>query len=727
MAFNFGHDRTPIGLFTEDDERREKLQISSEEIVESQTDILGIKVIPNKTEGDVANALSLMNEELSRIPLDQKRSYHDAVEKCPDEVNDEKKLAFLWREDFDAKLAAVRLVNYWEKRKKVFSERCYQPLTLRTLEHEIPLISSGLFQVLPGKDSSGRAILAYDASLRNMSANPLEEVVRASWYFFHCLIEDVETQKRGCIVLGLLRHAKYNNFDPFLMRALTGLERKCFPIRIMSLHICHPRPFFRAVLPVVKYVLGRRIRARLCFCFGSDKMVIENLNMYGISPESVPAHSGGRLVHDHTQWMCDRLHIEEQRQRGAGTSLNILAAAAVDVQEGEVHHAEKRAKRSHDYTLQKENGYTLVSRSRQASAEEPTYLSGQVQTFSSFNMASLAGITDKNQPTVNAMNQLMLNCVHTANEYQLNRSRQIPPDGQLSQQLSSMNPNSISNQVGPLSSSSMHSSNQHHQISPGYETIDNVANNRSTGAPDLMAVENLLGVLQVPSFVPNSATIASKLVRSSPDVSCKQGQASSALNTHQSLQVGPLVLPRNSQNLSQRQIPRQDQSTSLHVEESEQCFSLPRLLYIPMDEMRVSPFQCLLRKQIEVFVADEELAARTTRGRKKPIHPGQVGIRCRHCRGLPLGAAQQGAMYFPSSLVSMYQTGQKMSSVHFFSNKPCTSMPKDIVREGMTASRAGVGGGKSYWEEAGEMLGLVDTDIGIQFCPSNAQLRIKGS
>jgi len=376
--------------------------------------------------------------------------------------------------------------------------------------------------------------------------------------------------------------------------------------------------------------------------------------------------------------------------------------------------------------------FASTSRSRQASIEKAHHLSGQLKPFSSNNvMASLARIADRNQPTNDAMNELMLNCSGMVNKDRLSSSGQIPPDGQLSpgQQLSSKHQSSISHQIGPLSSSSsVPNSHHHHQISPGCDTIDNAANNHSTGAPDLMAVQNnLLGVLQVPSFEPNSATIASQLVRSSPDVPCKQGQASSVLKTHHSLQVGPLVLPRNSQNLSQRQIPRQDQSTSLHVEESEQCFSLPRLLYIPMDEMRVSPFQCLLRKQIEVFVADEELAARTTRGRKKPIHPGQVGIRCRHCRGLPLGAAQQGAMYFPSSLVSMYQTGQKMSSVHFFSNKPCTSMPKDIVREGMTASRAGVGGGKSYWEEAGEMLGLVDTDIGIQFCPSNAQLRIKGS
>jgi len=765
MAFNFGQDRTPIGLFTEDDEERERLEISPEEIVESQADILGIKVIPNKTEREAASALSLMNEELSKISFDQKRTYLDAVEKCPDEVNVEKRLAFLWREDFDAKvsrllwltcrmvaicapspfphrtpvhyvlsfsacvrakskLAAVRLVNYWEKRKELFAERCFLPLTLRTLEEEIPLITTGLFQLLPSKDSSGRAILAYDASLRDKSKNPLESVARSMWYFFHCLIEDVETQKRGCVILLLVKHAKYNNFDPPFMRALTDFERKYFPIRFVSLHLCHTRPFFRALLPIGKFVMGRRMRARLCFHSGSDRVVVEKLSMYGIAPENVPAHSGGRLVHDQTQWMCDRIFNEEQRQHSAGSNLNHVTAAAFDIQKGEPHCAEKRTKRGHDSTPHEENKEIPVRRSRQASTEKTPHLSGPLEPSFSSNIPSPPGIAGRNQTTVDAVNQLLLNCVNTANADRLNGSGQIPIDGQVSLRQQLPSKNNIDHQIGPFSSLSVPDSDRHYQISSGCNANVNASSNHNTGVHGPMAEQNLPGVLQVPSFETNGARIASQLIRSSPDVS---GQASSVMNTHQSQQVRPIVLPGNSQNLSQPQIPRQDQSASLHAEKVEQCSSLPRLLFLPIDEMNVSPFQCLLRKQIEVFVADEELAARTTRGRKKPIHPGQVGIRCRHCRGLPLGSAQQGAMYFPSSLVSMYQTGQKMSNVHFFSDKPCHRIPKEIVSEGMAASRAGVGGGKRYWEEAGAMLGLVDTESGIQFCPSNVKLDFKGS
>jgi len=346
MACNFWRDRTPIGLFKEDEEQREGLKISPEELAGNQAGVLGVNVIPNKTEKEAANALSLMNEELSKIPLDQKRCYVDAVEKCTNEVNNEKRMAFLWREDFDAKRAAARLVKYWEKRKELFAERCYLPLTLRILEDEIPLISTELFHLLPSKDSSGRAILSINMSLRDKSKNSVESVARVLWYFFHCLIEDLETQKRGFVLFVTGKHSKYNNFDPSFIFAMREFERDCFPIRCACAHVCHPRPFLRALLPVMKYVAGRHW-ARVFFHSGSDQVVMENLRAFGIAQENIPAHSGGRLAHDHAQWMCDRLQIEEQRKQCAGTN---VTAAAFDVQEGELHRAEKRAKRSHDST-----------------------------------------------------------------------------------------------------------------------------------------------------------------------------------------------------------------------------------------------------------------------------------------------------------------------------------------------------------------------------------------
>jgi hypothetical protein len=49
------------------------------------------------------------------------------------------------------------------------------------------------------------------------------------------------------------------------------------------------------------------------------------------------------------------------------------------------------------------------------------------------------------------------------------------------------------------------------------------------------------------------------------------------------------------------------------------------------DRRFLSAYQCLLRGQIEYFVATAGDAASTVKGRNVPIREGQVGIRCRHC------------------------------------------------------------------------------------------------
>uniref|UniRef100_A0A7S4JWE5 Uncharacterized protein n=2 Tax=Odontella aurita TaxID=265563 RepID=A0A7S4JWE5_9STRA len=60
-----------------------------------------------------------------------------------------------------------------------------------------------------------------------------------------------------------------------------------------------------------------------------------------------------------------------------------------------------------------------------------------------------------------------------------------------------------------------------------------------------------------------------------------------------------------------------------------------RLLFLPEDSGHLNPLHCFVRRQIEIFVATPEDAAAPSPGRKKPVNPGQVGLRCIHCRALP--------------------------------------------------------------------------------------------
>ena len=167
----------------------------------------------------------------------------------------------------------------------------------------------------------------------------------------------------------------------------------------------------------------------------------------------------------------------------------------------------------------------------------------------------------------------------------------------------------------------------------------------------------------------------------------------------------------------------------------------PIHLYMTCDDDDLSPYQCLVRKQIELFEATEEDAESNARGRNRPIVVGQVGIRCKHCKILPPRKRERAAIYYPSrldrlckfsnmrnfclvcfflygrlttfltfSLVHIDQAGQTMASTHL--GQHCRHIPEHLraelsrLREGKSAALAG----RKYWSDAARALGVYEDD-----------------
>jgi hypothetical protein len=139
------------------------------------------------------------------------------------------------------------------------------------------------------------------------------------------------------------------------------------------------------------------------------------------------------------------------------------------------------------------------------------------------------------------------------------------------------------------------------------------------------------------------------------------------------------------------------------------------------DELCLSKFQCLARKQIEVFEANEEDVQTGARGRNNPIVLGQVGIRCRHCSNLPHQARTRGAIYYPTKLDRVYQTAVNMASIHLCNH--CACIPKDTRDEllALKDQKCIAGGGKDYWAGGVRMLGIVETVEGLKFADSQGR------
>ena len=134
---------------------------------------------------------------------------------------------------------------------------------------------------------------------------------------------------------------------------------------------------------------------------------------------------------------------------------------------------------------------------------------------------------------------------------------------------------------------------------------------------------------------------------------------------------------------------------------------------IPSDEGLVSSYQTLVRTSLEFFTAGEADITFGAQGRKKEIHPGQVGVRCKFCANRPTHWRNRGSTYYPGKLSGVYQAAQNMAVTHLLQH--CTEIPDDLKKTlGEERKNQRIldrrGGGKKYWVESCRKMGLRERD-----------------
>jgi hypothetical protein len=140
-------------------------------------------------------------------------------------------------------------------------------------------------------------------------------------------------------------------------------------------------------------------------------------------------------------------------------------------------------------------------------------------------------------------------------------------------------------------------------------------------------------------------------------------------------------------------------------------YSSENIVYIMhQDDKYVSPYQCLIRMQIEYFEAGEEDVYSTKQGRNKPISLHQVGIRCRFCSMHAPWQRTRGSTYYPTTLEGIYQACQNLASVHLSYN--CPLIPKSLRTELLKSrvSKSSNGSGKQYWAETANSKGIFESN-----------------
>lgn len=141
----------------------------------------------------------------------------------------------------------------------------------------------------------------------------------------------------------------------------------------------------------------------------------------------------------------------------------------------------------------------------------------------------------------------------------------------------------------------------------------------------------------------------------------------------------------------------------------------PILLYMSCDDDALSEYQCLVRKNIELFEALPQDVESNAQGRNRPIVLGQVGIRCRHCKNLPPKHRARGAVYYPAKLHGVYQAAQNQAVGHLTEqcNHVHPTIRCDLQR--MKDRKSSAGGGKKYWADGVRVLGVFEDTHGLRF------------
>jgi hypothetical protein len=146
---------------------KEMNQLSVEEREKVLEDVHGIARVVDEPQEFIEACLTLLEKELTNIP--SKVAYDLAKFRSKEYVSSQKLLMMFLRADsFDAYKAASRMVRFFEEKYALFgAQKLTKDIVLADLDpDDIAAVESGIYQVLPEKDSAGRKVFFFFPKLK---------------------------------------------------------------------------------------------------------------------------------------------------------------------------------------------------------------------------------------------------------------------------------------------------------------------------------------------------------------------------------------------------------------------------------------------------------------------------------------------------------------------------------------------------------------------------------
>lgn len=107
------------------------------------------------------------------------------------------------------------------------------------------------------------------------------------------------------------------HFDRILEKKILRVMN-AVPVQCMTIHSFtgSGHSVISLVLPVLKHMLGKRLRLRLLVHAGSDKEILERLAMYGVKGDHLDGYVSGSYVRQHAAFLE---WVEQQMQEETST------------------------------------------------------------------------------------------------------------------------------------------------------------------------------------------------------------------------------------------------------------------------------------------------------------------------------------------------------------------------------------------------------------------------
>jgi len=230
------------------------------------------------------------------------------------------RLKFLRAELFhisDAALRYVRNLNYLVDK---FGEiALMRQLYMSDLSNEeLRFLKKGYMQILPFRDRVGRRILANLGSYGGFDFS-METKERVGAYIsFAILSEDVTTQRKGAVALGLLDE---DAIESVSMAAVSDIQKFMLaaPIRYSAHHSCLPDEFRFRVMKVMVLMLHQGDSRHLTRIHIGTQMECDyKLRSFGIPTEHIPRSYTGKIKDSyHKTFLKTRTAMDDHRKAEA--------------------------------------------------------------------------------------------------------------------------------------------------------------------------------------------------------------------------------------------------------------------------------------------------------------------------------------------------------------------------------------------------------------------------